>query len=261
MVILHDKEEIAAFLRQNIPLHIYSLGDLDDFFWPHTVWYAGRQNGAIEAIILLYTALPLPTLLALADDLAPMQALLQSILHLLPRRFYAHLSPGLEEVVGRDFRLLPYGRHYKMILTDRSRLDQVDFSRAARLSAADLPAVQELYQASYPGNWFDARMLDTNHYYGVWEEGRLVSIAGVHVYSPTYGVAALGNITTHPAHRGRGLGKIVTARLCASLLETVDQVGLNVKADNQPAVTLYHSLGFTVAAEYDEYTIEARGGA
>ena len=55
-------------------------------------------------------------------------------------------------------------------------------------------------------------MLETGKYFGIRREGILVSVAGIHVYSPEYDVAALGNITTHPDFRGQGLGRKVTAR-------------------------------------------------
>ena len=89
-------------------------------------------------------------------------------------------------------------------------------------------------------------------------DDKLVSVAGVHVYSEAYKVAALGNITTHPAYRGQGLARIVTARLCRSLLETVDYIGLNVKVDNQSAISLYQRLGFEPVCTYHEYMVEAK---
>jgi predicted GNAT family acetyltransferase len=98
-------------------------------------------------------------------------------------------------------------------------------------------------------------MLQTGRYYGVRDAGRLLSVAGVHVHSPAMRVAALGNIATHPTARGRGLAAAVTARLCAELLRECDHVGLNVKADNQPAVACYSRLGFAPVAEYEECTL------
>lgn len=90
------------------------------------------------------------------------------------------------------------------------------------------------------------------------EGNRLVSVAGVHVYSEEYKVAAVGNIVTHPDYRGNGLGKSVTARLCQSLLEKVDHVGLNVKSDNNTAISVYKGLGFEIVGDYWEYMIEAK---
>jgi len=39
-VCLHDKSAIEQFLRRNTWLHLYELGDLDEFFWQYTTWYA-----------------------------------------------------------------------------------------------------------------------------------------------------------------------------------------------------------------------------
>lgn len=256
MVILHDKKEIESALRTNVFLHLFSIGDLDDFFWPYTIWYGAKEEGELQAIVLLYVGVSLPTLLALTGNVPPMSDLLRAIRHLLPRRFYAHLSPGLELPLAETFQMKPHGVHYKMALKNLLPLQEADDSRVVRLSHDDLYDIRALYDVAYPSNWFDARMLQTNHYFGIRERDQLVSIAGVHVYSPRYSVAALGNIATHPDYRGQGLAKAVTAKLCTSLLATVGHIGLNVKADNEAAIAVYQKLGFEKVASYGAYMLE-----
>ena len=56
-------------MRRNVYLHIYSIGDLDDFFWPDTVWYGWEKGSEIQAVALLYTASPDPTLLAISEHI------------------------------------------------------------------------------------------------------------------------------------------------------------------------------------------------
>lgn len=68
---LHDREEIEEFLRRDTPLHLYALGDLDDFFWPFTTWYGWREEGELQAVVLLYVGQSLPVVLALSGDSAP----------------------------------------------------------------------------------------------------------------------------------------------------------------------------------------------
>jgi GNAT superfamily N-acetyltransferase len=260
-VCLHAKDEIETFLRGNAFLHLYAIGDLDDFFWPYTTWYAIQNQRGIEALALFYTGMPLPILLALADEpTAPLTGLLRSISHLLPRRFYAHLSGDLATVFAGDYHAEPYGLHHKMALTDPACLDSVDTSAVIPLSVADLPDVQAFYQASHPDNAFDPRMLETGCYYGIRQGTELVSVAGIHVYSPQYRVAALGNVVTRPDCRGRGLATAVCARLCRALLAHVDQIGLNVKADNAAAIACYRRLGFATVAPYGEYMFELKQG-
>jgi ribosomal protein S18 acetylase RimI-like enzyme len=258
VICLHDKRKIELCLRKNTFLQIYSIGDLDDFFWPYTTWYALKEGKSIKAIVLLYMGLAMPSVLALTDEkLVSMEELLNSITHVLPRRFYAQLSPGLEKILKEDYKLKSHGKHYKMALKSKSLLDNIDISQVTSLQKKDLNDILKLYKESYPGNWFDPKMLDAYQYYGIWGQDGLISIAGVHVYSHQYKVAALGNIATHPCFRGKGFGKSVTAKLCKSLMKTVDYIGLNVKTDNISAIVCYKKLGFEIVSSYEEYMVES----
>jgi GNAT superfamily N-acetyltransferase len=257
-IYLHDKAEVEAYLRRDPYLHLYALGDLDDFFWPYTTWLAWRDGAKVEALMLLYSGGGLPVLLALANEgMEQMRALLESSLRLLPSRFYCHFSPGLAGVAAAaGCRLEPHGHYLKMRLDDANIPGQVNTAAAEQLGPADEADLRLLYGEAYPGNWFDPRMLETGCYYGIRDGGKIVSAAGIHVYSPRYKAAALGNITTHPDYRGRGLSKSVTARLCQELRKTVDYIGLNVRADNAAAVAAYTRLGFVPYAAYEEYMLE-----
>jgi predicted GNAT family acetyltransferase len=255
-IILRDKRELEAFFRKDVFLHLYSIGDLDDFFWQDTTWYASKRDNEILAIALLYAGLALPTLLAFSEHVTVMEKLLQSIINELPCRLYAHLGPGLEAVLSERYTLEPHGEHYKMALKDKSRLQEIDCSEVIRLSMKDLDELQRFYQESYPENWFDPRMLETNQYFGIRKNGSLISAGGIHVYSAQYKVAALGNITTHASHRNRGYAKMITARICQSLLDFIDHIGLNVRTDNAAAISCYRALGFEICASYGEYMAE-----
>ena len=255
VISLHRQDQIEPLLRRNVFLHIYGLGDLDDFFWPFTTWYALENDGNIQAILLLYTAFATPTIMALHDPpFTPMHELLKQTRRLLPQRFYAHLSPGCREAFGPDVRAETRGPHYKMALVNPA-LQIPGVERVQRLSIADVADLRALYALGYPENWFDPRQIETGHYYGLRVDGELVSAAGPHVYSQAQRVAALGNIVTHPRHRGQGFAAAVTARLCSELNATVDHIGLNVKADNATAIACYEKLGFQPIAEYEEVVV------
>ncbi|HLF88644.1 MAG TPA: GNAT family N-acetyltransferase [Anaerolineales bacterium] len=254
IVCLHDKAEIESCLRREVALNIYSLGDLDEFFWPYTQWYALKTAGEIQVIALLYTATSPPVLLALspADNTAQLRELLSALLPLLPRKVYTHLSLRVEDVLAASYDMMSYGIHQKMILQDRACFQAFLSSSVNPLTSAHLQEILALYRTSYPENAFDPRMLETGQCFGVWEGNQLVSVAGVHVYSPVYRVAAIGNVTTHPNYRNRGLAKSVTAALCQSLVGVVDHIGLNVKQENFAAVECYRQLGFEACGFYHE---------
>jgi RimJ/RimL family protein N-acetyltransferase len=251
-IMLHDKATIETVLRRQPFLHIYGLGDLDDFFWPYTTWYGWPAGSQPTEIALLYTGAPLPVLLALSETPAELARLVQAILHLLPARLYSHLSADLATTFQGTYQVEPHGRYAKMALTDPARVRQVDTAGVVQLGPAQLAELQALYQASYPGNWFDPRMLETGCYYGWRVAGQLVAVAGIHVYSPAYRVAALGNVTTHPTWRGQGLATKVVAKLGQTLLTHIDYIGLNVNLDNVAAIRCYERLGFERIATYEE---------
>ena len=81
---------------------------------------------------------------------------------------------------------------------------------------------------------------------------RLVAVAGVHVFSRRYRVAALGNIATHPSVRRQGLALAATEAACQALHPHVDALGLNCKADNLAAIGCYERLGFERRWPYSE---------
>jgi ribosomal protein S18 acetylase RimI-like enzyme len=260
VVELRDRDEIAAFLRRRPAVHAYELGDLDDFFWPHTRWLAWRPNGPIEQIALLYGEPEPPVLLAFAEEpTTGMATLLRSIVPVLPARVYAHLSPGLvsslEPALAPESEAIP---HLKLGLVDPGRLQGHDTADVERLGSSDLAEVEAFYTRAYPGTWFQARMLETGRYVGIRRHGDLVCVAGVHVWSPTWRVATLGNVATLPAARGAGLATTACAGLCRILLgDGIDVVSLNVRADNASAIRAYEKLGFAHAADYVEVLLAA----
>jgi len=261
VVEVDDPAVIERFARRDLPLHLYELGDLDPFFWPHTRWY-GRcdATGELSALVLLYAGGSLPTVLALGragdEELA---ALATAVAPRLPARVYAHLGPGLLACLGDRWSSNHHGRYLKMVLRDHDAPAPALAEQAVRLRPSDREEVLALYERAYPGNWFDARMLESGQYFGLRRGGELVCVAGIHVFSPQYRVAALDNVTTLPSLRGRGLAAAVMARLCRSLREAgITTIGLNVKADNAAAIACYQRLGFVEIGEYDEYMLDPR---
>ncbi len=262
---LHDRAALAERFGRDPELHLFELGDLEEPFWSHTAWYTTSADGPVA---LLYAVGDVPTLLGLArpahaDRLA---GLLHAMRPVLPRRLLAHLTDGGVDALAPDYRAEHRTAMLRMALTDPSALaphlggpaDGRPSGTVERLGAADLADLRALFAAGYPGNWFDERMLTTGPYVGIRDAGgRLLATAGVHVHSATGRVAVIGNVTTHPEARGRGLAAACTARLCEVLADSVDHIGLNVRADHPTALALYGRLGFTTVTAYEEAVLTA----
>lgn len=244
---LNDRKIIEDHFRKNTFLNLYQIGDLDDFFWKYTNWFSLYDGDQLKQIILLYKGTNLPVMLALYDTGSDdMKYLLNEIKHELPEKFYSHLSKGLAEILD-NFDFTHHGTYRKMVL-DSEDLCSFDLKddEVKRLSVSDLEKVKEFYQESYPDNWFDKRMLETGKYFGYYVNGELTGISGIHVYSPRYRVAVLGNIATHPDHRGKSICAKLTSALCQDLFKTVDDIGLNVHSENEQAIKSYERVGFKI---------------
>jgi ribosomal protein S18 acetylase RimI-like enzyme len=259
LICVHEKERLASFLMRDKEVNVLAIGDLDPFFWPSTMWWAWQEGDDLLGLALLYGGAGLPVLLLSSEiEQVHTQLFIDALTALLPGAVYAHLSPGVDRLFSGLYQIVPHGRHLKMVYRHPEKIKDLDTYDVAPLNREHLPAIERLYAAAYPGNFFDVRMLDTNLYFGIWAGERLLCAAGIHTYSPQYGVAAIGNVTTLPEMRGRGLATKVCARLLSALQSNVDVIALNVKADNAPAIQVYQRLGFEAVAEYDECELYRR---
>ena len=85
---------------------------------------------------------------------------------------------------------------------------------------------------------------DHNHYVAAREDDRLVGYGGISRLGRTppfeYEVHTIG---VHPAYQGRGIGRRMLDALLNIAADAV--VHLEVRTDNEAAIALYRSVGFT----------------
>ncbi len=257
LVCVHDRARLAACLGREAGLHLYELGDLESPLWEQTLWYGWQEEGALQQVALLFMGAPRPLLLALGSRPAELVPLLEGVLPGLPRRFDAHMSPGLAQVLHRDYAIVNRGHYVKMVLEEPATAAPPLAPHCEELGPADAAGLVAFYDRAHPGHWFEPQQLATGLYRGIRRRGQIVSAGGVHLVSDAYGVAALGNIATHPDHRGRGYGTAVVWAVVQALRPRVGLVGLNVSAANAAALRLYGGLGFRPVGEYDDLGFEA----
>src|SRR5262249_48986216 len=153
-------------------------------------------DGTLEHVTLLYTQPSVPVLIAIADELdGPMSALVEDIRDELPDRIYVHVTGPLLDVLARRYTVDASQPHLKLALARPDLLGGEETAADVR-GQEDLPDLEALYAEAYPGTWFEPRLLATGRYVGIRRGGRLVCVAGVHVHSPRWRVAALGNVAT-----------------------------------------------------------------
>jgi len=247
---LADDARIRAFCARDPGRYLFHLGDLDPAQRPQAEFFAWGEP--LEALLLLYHGLSVPALIAFGDAGALGQRFAAALPLLPPAGFIHAFAEDLALLEGVR-RVERHGAFRRMLWSGfPGGAAPAEAARARRLGAADLPQLAALYAEAYPEGYFEPVQLTRGLFFGMEAGGALASAAGVHVYSQIEGVAMLGNIATLPARRGRGLARAATAALLAALAPRARHSGLNVRADNAPALRLYECLGFRTEFVYEE---------
>ena len=112
---------------------------------------------------------------------------------------------------------------------------------AVPLKAEHAPAAQALVGLTQPGP-FGERSLELGQYFGVFDAGRLVAMAGERFR--TGELVEVSAVCTHPDYQGRGLARRLIERLVQAQLARGQTPFLHVMHANAGAYRLYQRMGF-----------------
>ncbi len=215
---------------------------------------AHDRGGAPIALAMHHEGLvPQPLFLMGAPE--GCRAILEHVLK--PRDAYLQGTEEHGAAIGDLYDLDPPVEMLRMVV-DRASFRPFA-GPAERLAGADVDELNRLYQLGFRAG-FPAAVLDDGVYFGIRVRGRLVSAAGTHALNVREGVAVVGNVMTHADYRGHDFAKMVTSAVTAELLDRVDDVTLNVHADNDPAVAAYSRLGYRIHCRLVERLVRRRHG-
>ena len=222
----------------------YALADLAPQHAAFCRWYHSA-----EGAVLAYTGLTPPILFAIGqkEDVVELTSQVppgEYQYTLLPEHRFSLVPPLSVQSELEMWRMSYRGDNYEIDLDPD----------AHRLSGDDLDSVIALFadHADRPDS-FHARQLEEGPFYGAYHEEELVAVAGVHVLSESASMAAIGNVFTHPAHRGQGFGRNVSAQVVRGLRRLgIQTIVLNVAKENYAALHLYQDLGFQIHCGYYE---------
>lgn len=250
---LTDPIEILTYLERDRLYATYAIADLEPELFQHTRWYVAQTDDQAPSLALHFTALE-PDILFLMGDTAGLTIILGSALR--PRRVYVNARSEHLPALRAFYRLGQPERAVRMVL------DVNDFrpvsGQAIRLSPAYARQLERLYSMGH-GNAFSPYQVAQGVFYGVTDKDRLIATAGTHVVSETYGVAAVGNVFTHPEHRRQGLGTLCTSAVVQELLARhIHTIVLNVYESNLVALRIYQRMGFKEHCRYIEVLAERR---
>ena len=241
-----DRGILRSFLETDRLLAAYAICDLEEREFAKTRWGGAFEHDRMVAVALEYSGLtPQPLFVAGRPD--GIEAILREIVR--PRAAYVAVLPDALPAVEAVYRLDP-GPQMVRMWVDRGRFRPYP-ADVRRLLPSDIGELNRLYQLGFT-SWLPSSSISDGVYFGMRTGGRLVAAAGTHVISRESRLAVVGNVLTAVEYRGRGFATAVTGAVTAELLRSCDQVVLNVRSDNPPALQAYRRLGYTEHVRFEE---------
>ena len=248
-----DRALLRAFLERDRLYAAYAICDLEDREFARTRWGVATEGDEVVAVALEYSgATPQPVFLMGATD--GLEAIFRDVIR--PRAAYLAALPSALPTVEAFYRVDP-GPPMVRMWTDRSTFRPYP-ATVQRLLPAEIGDLNRLYQLGFAA-WLPSSAIAEGVYYGMRVNGQLVAAAGTHVISREARLGVVGNVLTHVDYRGRGFATAVTGAVTADLLRACDQVVLNVRSDNPPALNAYRRLGYAEYIRFEERLIHRVG--
>jgi ribosomal protein S18 acetylase RimI-like enzyme len=241
-----DRVLLREFLERDRLFAAYAICDLGDREFSRTRWGIAMAGDEPIAVGMEYSGIT-PQPMVVIGEPAGIAAILRDIVR--PRAAYVAAKAESLPAVAQHYRV-EAGPEMVRMWVDRGTFQPMT-SRVDRLLPVDVSDLNRLYQLGFAA-WLPPSAIAEGVYYGIRVNGRLVAAAGTHVISREAGLAVVGNVLTHADHRGRGYAKATTSAVTAELLRYCDQVALNVRADNPPAIAAYRRLGYQEHCRFEE---------
>lgn len=244
---LRDQQAIRRLIEHDRAYAAYAIAQLDPVLFEENEWWHSAGPAGREALLVHSTSGLGAALFAIGDP----EALDVAIgLHPGPRFTFGSLRLEHRAVAEKHYVLSRPQLMTRMQVTARGF--RPVGGPAVRLGPAEVNDVNKIYSIEGGPTAYRPGHLEDGVYYGVYTGGRLVSIAGTHVVSRAEGIAVVGNVFTHPNHRGQGHATVATSAVTADLLRDCELVVLTVESKNSPALAVYTKLGYEAVCTLHE---------
>lgn len=246
-----NRQSVIERLRSNLSHHLFSIYNL--LLEPDkTSMYVAYDGDLLKGHLLTYRGRTLMT--RLDGEKKPARELLELI---SKEKMILFCPPHLVDDVKEKFPRASFYPEYQMYVA-KGEEHLISANSARRLKPRHTSLLAELYSAGefqfHRSEERCKRLLEKCGVYGVFQDGKLVSVAVAVPLLPEVG--EIRGVLTRPNYRNKGFGTMATSAATKDILEHADGANLYVAADNKAAIRVYEKLHYRKIDEWFWVDIE-----
>jgi ribosomal protein S18 acetylase RimI-like enzyme len=202
---------------------------------------AAYEGASIVGVASIYRGFAKPdVVLSPTASTSVKRALLDAAMKEVTGEFITLCSRDELELFKEHATVLTAETEYQMIANPPKKPS--GDGKAGRVCKDELAELDVFYRERHAEAWAPIQF-EAGPFYCVKQDGRIVSAAGTHLAAPQIG--HLGSVITDEAYRRRGYAAACTSRVAMDLSRGGKRlVSLFARTGNEPALSMYHKLGF-----------------
>jgi len=202
--------------------------------------YSAIENKQVVGVCTIYHAFVTPSIVLGTATQQIKKDLIEKALGEIPDEFISLCQPNDTDLFKEYSTVLHFHSEQQMIADPPKTID-CSHINVRKVRKEELESLNRFYGEHGAEAWSPIQFR-AGPYYCVKHEGKIVSVAGVHLVTPQ--IAQLGNIVTDEDYRNRGYATACTSVLATDLASKGRIISLFVRLDNAPAIHTYEKLGF-----------------
>jgi ribosomal protein S18 acetylase RimI-like enzyme len=233
------------FLAQNPTVNVLPLGDSYPPLSRVSTLYSVAKGKQIIGVCSVYHALSKPSIVLGTAPSAIKKALLKKAMEPVSGEFISLCQ--LDEIeIFKEYATLLHLQIEQQMIANQPKQVKISNIKVARIHKDELEKLNKFYIGHNSETWTPLQF-KVGPYYCIRQEGKIISVAGVHVMTPQ--IAQLGNIVTDKAYQSHGFATACTSTLAADLASKGRIISLFVRTENKLAIHVYEKLGFAKKRE------------
>tara|TARA_R110002049_G_scaffold5204_2_gene36546 strand:+ start:13670 stop:14356 length:687 start_codon:yes stop_codon:yes gene_type:complete len=157
-----------------------------------------------------------------------------------------------KNLITNPWKIINRIEGYQMVYPNYKE-ENISETQIERINGLHIQEMLSLVKLTNPGP-FLPRTIDFGNYEGIFNEKKLIAMAGQRLHSGNY--VEISTVCTHPHYIGMGYARELIMNQIGLIQRHGKTPYLHVKEDNARAIKIYHSMGFITRTKITIYILK-----